>query len=197
MRTLSCMVIATTLALIGCSKEAAGDAPKADAPASADATPAVPGDACGLLSLAEIRRVLPDASRTERNDNLTEHGIKACGWYGKGKAPVLEVSVWQVSGEDDTPMSNASTLAMGVADPTRADAQGAVRLEKIAGVGEDAVAIVEKADEQRGILTTTALLTLRKNGRIATIASGFLDNTDRARALEQLATLGKAAADRL
>ena len=86
---------------------------------------------------------------------------------------------------------------MGVADPTRADAQGAVRLEKIAGVGEDAVAIVEKADEQRGILTTTALLTLRKNGRIATIASGFLDNTDRARALEQLATLGKAAADRL
>ena len=197
MRTLSCAMLGATLMLMGCSKEAAGDASTANTTASTPATPADPGDACALLSLAEVRRVLPEASRTERNDNLTEHGIKGCGWYGKGKAPFIEVSVWQVSGEDDTPWENANTLAMGVADPTRPGAQAAVRLEKIAGVGEDAVAIVEKADDQRGILTTTALLTLRKNGRIATIVSGFLDAGDRARALEQLASLGKAAAGRL
>jgi hypothetical protein len=199
MRSLSCGMVAALLLLIGCTKQASGDAPSsagATTPAVADTPPATDGS-CALLSLAEIRRVLPAAARAVHNDSLIKHGIDACGWYGSSKAPVLEVSAWQVSGADDTPMDNARTLAMGIADPTRNDTQGAVRLEKVAGVGEDAVAVVEKADDARGILTTAALLVLQRNGRIATVASGDIAAQDRDKSLKDLATLGKAVASRL
>jgi hypothetical protein len=192
-------LLAASVLLTGCSRDAAGDAPtpaRAEAPAPTE-TPPAREDACALLSLAEIRRVLPEASRAERNDKLSTEGINGCGWYGAGKSPLIEVSVWQVSGEDDTAMENARTLAMGIADPTRADGQDAVRLEKIAGIGDEAVAMVEKSDASRGILTTSALLTLQKNGRIALVASVDMANADRTRALEQLTTLGKAVAARL
>jgi hypothetical protein len=198
MRTILCGVIAA-LTLMGCSKPATGDAPPAVAGAAASAAaPPAKDDACALLSLSEIRRVLPQAARAERDDALKEHGINGCDWYADtGKAPVLEVSVWTVSGDDDTPTSNARTLAMGIADPTRANTEAAVRLEKVAGVGEEAVAIVEKRDDARGILTTAGLLTLRQNGRIATVASAYIAVEDRSKALGQLAALGKAVAAQL
>ena len=200
MRTVSCGVIAALLVLIGCTKEATGNtSPSADAdsPASAS-TPAAKDDACALLSLAEIRRVLPDAAKVVRNDHLAAQGIAGCGWYAaSGKAPRLEVSVWEVSGADDTVMENARTLAMGFADPLRGDAQQAVRLDKVAGVGEEAVVIVEKSDAARGILTTGAVLTLRQNGRIAMVTSGYMGSGDRSAALKDLAMLGKALAARL
>jgi hypothetical protein len=160
-------------------------------------TPPARDDACGLLSLAEIRGVLPDAARAERNDNLASQGINACSWYGKGKAPVLDVSIWEAADAEDTPMENARTLAMGVADPTRPDTQAGVRLEKITGVGEEAVALVEKSDESRGIISTAALITFSKHGRIVTVASSDIAVRERAAALKDLATLGKAVAARL
>jgi hypothetical protein len=183
---------------MGCAKHASGDAPSAGQGATAPAEAAPSKDnACGLLTLAEIRRVLPEASRAVRNDNLASQGIAACSWYGSGKAPVLDVSVWDVSGADDTPEENARTLAMGLADPLRAGAQEKVRIQKVAGVGEDAAAVVEKADDAQGILSTGALLSLQKNGRIATVASSDIAVNERSKALDQLATLGKAIAARL
>ena len=41
------------------------------------------------------------------------------------------------------------------------------------------------------------LLTLQKNGRIATVASGFITADDRQKALAQLTQLGKAVAARV
>jgi len=185
------------ITLTGCAKEAAGDAAPAQAGTAAKTeTAPAKGDACGLLTLTEVRGVVPQASRVERNDNLTKYGIAACSWYGTGKAPVVDVSVWDVSGADDTAESNLQTLAMGVADPTRPGAQAAVRIEKVAGI-ENAFVIVEKADGARGILSNGALLSVQKNGRIATVASAYVDFDDRPKAMDQLATLGKAIAARL
>jgi hypothetical protein len=184
--------------LMGCAKEASGDAPPAGAATTSTADTAPSKDnACGLLTLAEIRRVLPEASRAERNDSLVGQGIAACSWYGSGKASVAEVSVWDVSGADDTAEENVRTLAMGFVNPAHAGAEAAVRLEKVSGVGESAFAIVEKADEARGVLTTGALITLQKNGRIAMLSSGSLAVDDRSKALGQLAAFGKTIAARL
>ena len=141
--------------------------------------------------------MVPHASRVERNDNLSTYGIAACSWYGTGKAPVVDVSVWDKSGADDTAESNLKSLAMGIADPTRPGTQAAVRIEKVAGLGENAFAIVEKADEARGILSNGALLSVQKNDRIATVASSYVAFDDRAKALDQLTALGKAVAARL
>jgi hypothetical protein len=198
MRTTSCLLLASLLASSGCSKGSSTDSALAadDAPPTAAAA-ADMSDPCSLLSLGEVRRLLPEANKALRNDKLASQGINGCEWYGSGKAPLLEVSVWQASGPDETPMENASTLAMGFADPLRGDTQAAVRIEKIAGVGEQAVAIVEEADAARGILTTGGLLTLQKNGRIALVTSSTIANRERAAALDQLATLGKAVAARL
>lgn len=198
MRTTSCLLLASLLATSACSKSSSSDvagAANAGPPAAAVATDK--SDACSLLSLDEVRRLLPEANKAARNDKLASQGIYGCEWYGSGKAPLLEVSVWQASGPDETPMENASTLAMGFADPLRGDAQAAVRIEEIAGVGEQAVAIVEKTDTARGILTTGGLLTLQKNGRIALVTSSTIAIRERATALDQLATLGKAVAARL
>ena len=194
MRIVTCGVFAT-LMLVGCSKQAAGDAPPpADAGSTLAAEVPLPkDDPCGLLTMSEIRRALPKVTKATREESLVAYGMKGCDWHGAtGKAPMLEVRVWQVSGADDTPMDNARTLAMGVADPTRAGTQEAVRLEKLAGIGEDAVAIVEKTDEARGILTTCAFISLQKNGRIVTMASSDIAAGDRSLALEQLKALGKA-----
>lgn len=187
------------LTAIGCAQRTAGDA-SASAPGDGTGSAGASrsrNDACSLLTVAEIRRVLPEATRAERNDRLVAQGIAACRWYGAGKASLVDLSVWTVSGPDDTPEENARTLAMGIADPTRPGADAAVRLEKVAGVGEDAVAVVEKADDARGILSTSAYITVRRNGRIATVASGFVAVDDRPKAIAQLATLGEAVAARL
>lgn len=191
--------LSVALALVGCSKPASGDAAASEAAApTTSVTLANKDDACSLLSLPEIRRVLPQAARAQPNEALAEHGIHGCEWYsGSGKAPVLAVSVWQMSGDDDTPMDNVRTLAMGIADPTRAGAEASVRLETVSGVGEDAAAFVEKSDDARGILSSSGFLSLRQNGRIATVASSHIDLEDRAKGLEQLAALGKSIAARL
>lgn len=193
MRNVCWGMFAATILMAGCAQEASGDAPAK----TAAQMPPAKDDACGLLTLADIRRVLPEAARAERNDSLAAQGINVCSWYGKGKASVLDVSVWTASGADDTPMDNARTLAMGVADPTRAGAEAAVRLESVPGIGDQAVAMAEKADESRGILTTATLLTFSKSGRIVTVSSGDIARRDRPAALADLSTLGKAIAARL
>jgi hypothetical protein len=189
-----------SIGLIGCSKSSTSSIAQANAAGAADSEDTAPAsdNACGLLTLSEVRNVLPEAAKAVHKDNLVDQGIDGCGWYvASGKYPVLELSVWQVSGSDDTPMSNAETLAMGFADPLRSDAQRAIRIEKITGVGEDSVAIVEKIDAARGIMTTGAMLTFQKNGKIATVATSQLAERERPTALEQLAALGKAVARRL
>lgn len=201
MRAIAVFVMMmSSIGFVGCSKSSTGSVAAAGATggaANADSSPAH-DDACGLLALSDVRSVLPEAVKPVRRDNLADQGINGCGWYvASGKYPVLEVSVWQASGADDTPMENARTLAMGFEDPLRGDAQRAVRFENVGGVGDNAVAIIEKTDSARGIMTTGALLTLQKNGKIATVSSSQLATRDRATALEQLTGLGKAVARRL
>lgn len=185
------------LLLAGCAKAPPGTPVAANSPNMAEAAEPS-GAACRLLTLSDVQNVAPDAAVARPNNALIEQSIYGCGWYpASGKVPSVEVSLWKIDGADDTPMGNAKTLAMGFADPLRSEAQAAVRLEQVDGVGDEAVAIVEKTDAAKGIITTGAILTLRKNGQIATVTSSDLGSHERTAALGELATLGRAIAKRL
>lgn len=192
------IAIAALLALAGCSKAATGDAADGAAAAAAGADTAASSGACGLLRLGEVQRLLPAAVKAVPRTDLAAHGIDACAWHAaSGKAPVLEVQTWQVSGADDTALDHARTLTMGLADPMSADAEQHARIEEIAGVGETAVAFVERTDPARGIIGTAAFLALQKNGRIATVSASDFATRERATAIEALSTLGRTIAGRM
>ena len=73
----------------------------------------------------------------------------------------------------------------------------AVRYETIPGIGEQAMALVEKQDDARGILTDAAMLVTLRTGQFLELQSQDLARGDRTAALKSLATLARSAVARL
>jgi hypothetical protein len=191
------------LALAACSSpsppspasdaQALHDATVAAGAAQDPATPADPNSVCRLLTDAEVRAVFPSAHAGEPERTREKYGISACLWSGDFGRVGLQT--WNAKGRsaDD----EARGMVSGFIDPLSSSAADQVRYETLAGVGDQAVAVVEKQDATRGILNDVAMLTVRKDDRIIMLIGDDLAQRDRAQALAALTSLGAAAADRL
>lgn len=183
-RILACALGASLLA--ACSGTDAASSSAAARSASAAADP------CALLRDAEVRRVFPDAAGGRRNDSLQEQGIAVCEW----KSPAGRIALEWVRdgyGVDDW-MEIAET---GAVDPLRPPEQRpTLRQEAVAGVGDEAKAIIERADPARGV-GQVSVLAFRRGPRDVVVIWADLAQRERADALAALTELGRAAAGRL
>jgi hypothetical protein len=158
----------------------------ADAPAS--------DGACGLLKLAEVRRVIPDVQSSERDRSLDQVGIATCAWKGAKGARDLTVQHWE--GEDSAEIE-LNSLLEGIVDPVKGHGGASVRRERFSGLGDDALAVVERPDPKSGVLTYAALMVVKRGKHVLTFASSDLALLDRAQALKALESLGRAAVARV
>lgn len=174
------------------SQTAVGQAPDAGSPMSA-ATKAT-DDPCDLLTDAEVRNAFAQATAGKRDHALDKNGILTCLWDTPTDRFVVQVySVSSGTAEDELRGRMAGSI-----DPMMPGAAEHVRYERLAGVGDEAMLVVEKADQQRGILADTAMLVTRRGDRIAVLFTGSsLAGGDRASALRTLETLGRSVAKRL
>ncbi len=198
----ACIVL---IGIVACSKSARapGEAPAAAATQSASpaagsvSEPAVaaedPGSPCRVLSDASVRGAFPGAKAGVRNRSREEYGIAACQWSTGSGDFVAEI--WKAKGS--TADNEIRGLASGFIDPTKANAAGNVRFEPVAGVGDQAFAVVETEDPRKGILTDVALLVASHGDTILVLTSTDLARGDRATALKTLTALGGDAVGRL
>jgi hypothetical protein len=185
---LACSTLA--FATIGCQKHET-----ASAAGTASATAAAPAGAgaCRLLRANEIEAVLAGAKQGEPDESRKQYGISACTWATSRGTLILQF--WDSEGS--SAKDEAKSLVLGVVDPLKGAARNNVRLEDIAGLGEEAVAVVETKDEARGVLTDTAMIIVQRNNRILMLAANELARSERSKALAGLKALGKSAAERL
>ena len=167
-------------------------APVVESPVDAATVPT--DDPCKLLTDAEVRKAFPGTASGKREHGLDEHGIMTCLWDTPSDRFVVQTFK---SGSGSVEEELRSRL-LGSVDPSMPGAADRVRYETIAGVGDQAMLVVEKADPQRGILADTAVLVTQRAGRKAVLFSGHsLTSGDRAAALKTLETLGRSVAKRL
>ncbi len=170
--TLAAIVIATSL------------------PVSAKAP--LPGDACKLLSDADVRRVFADATVGTRDTSLEQYGIASCVWReARGRIVVHLVDEFaQIDVE-------ARQLAEGMVDPLKPESLRNVRMIRFAGVGDAAIGFIEAKSDARGILAPIAVLVVQRGPRQITLFTHQLAERERASAQAALAGLGRAAAGRM
>jgi hypothetical protein len=181
---------ALAVAVVGCSN------PGSDATAQATAVDAAPdaAGACRLLTSSEVGAVFAGAERGEVDESRKEYGISACTWSTAGGTFVAQF--WSFGGA--SAQEEAQGLIAGVLDPLKGEAaRKQVRYEDMPGVGEQAVAVIEAEDAQRGVLNDFAMLVSRRGDRILVLIAPQLARSDRAKALKDLQALGKSAAGRL
>ena len=176
------------------SSTQAATTPAPDAESLVDAPTVSTDDPCKLLTDAEVREAFPGTASGKREHGLDEHGIMTCLWDTPSDRFVVQTFK---SGSGSVEEELRSRLA-GSVDPLMAGAADRVRYETIAGVGDQTMLVVEKADPQHGILADTAVLVTQRAGRKAVLFSGrSLTSGDRASALKTLETLGRSVAKRL
>jgi hypothetical protein len=151
-------------------------------------------DPCALLTTAEVQQAFPGSKAGRVDRALEKEGIFRCTWDSADGGLIL------VAGQDapeDTPKDEAEVLALALVTPARADALRPVRFETLPGVGDAALAIVERRDEAKGILQDGAILVVRRGERQVAVMAPGLARRDRHEALRILGELGKAIARRL
>lgn len=163
--------------------------PAAGAQTAADELPKA--DPCKLLTTAEVRKIFPDAENGKRETSTDEYGIKSCIW----NHPRGRLGLQVMKGEPGTVKHEIQGWSIGFKDPLKPGVK--VRYETIAGVGDEAMAVVERADEKAGILQDAAMLIAQRGDQQINLFSNDLASRDRSAALKALEDLGKAAAKRL
>lgn len=158
------------------------------------AEPLPKADPCSLLTSAEARQYFPKAKASARERDREKYGITACIWDHPAGRLVLQLTLGAKPGS-----SNEETqgLVSGFVDPFKPAAQAQVRIEKIDGVGSEAAAVVEKADEKRGILSDAAYLYTQRGDVQLLVMAVDLARGDRTAALKTLREIGRVAVGRL
>jgi hypothetical protein len=147
---------------------------------------------CSLLTTEDVRRVFPDTKAGEPDRRNEKAGIFSCVWSHQGG--ILQI----VTGEEEqTPAEEARSWVDAFADPLNQSAAGRVRFEKVAGVGDGAIAVVESADKAKGFIQGGAYIVVRRGKQQFTILAPGLAQRERSAALATLTELGRAAAARL
>jgi hypothetical protein len=156
------------------------------------ATPAA--GPCALLAQSEVKAVFAGAGPGQRDTSRQNYGIDACQWPTQ-QGPFI-AQLWK--SEEASALNEARSLMLGFLDPMKSVADANVRYEAVAGVGQQAVAVVETKDAQRGITYDVALLVALKGDQtLVLLAPPDLARRDRAAALASLKSLAKSAASRL
>lgn len=143
---------------------------------------------CTFLPLHDVRRVYPDAQAGVPDMSLAKEGIVRCTWkHGTG-------TLFLITGADagDTPAEEAESWSLAIVDPLRSDAARLVRYETMSGVGDAAVAVVERRDPAKGFIQDGAYITLRRGPSLVSILAPDLARGDRAEALQKLTQLARA-----
>jgi hypothetical protein len=182
--------LALMLAGLFACQQSSGDNATA-APAAGET--ALGGDACRLLTTSEVNAVLPGAKRGKVDKSREQYGISACIW--ETERTRLVVQYWKSEGGSAS--EEASGLTLGVVDPLKPGVAKNVRYENVSGVGEQAVAVVETADAQRGILTDVAMLVAQSGDQILVVFASGLARAERDTAIAGLKTLGGKSVKRL
>ena len=162
--------------------------------AKASTEPLAKVDPCTLMTDAEVRKFFPQAKVGQRERAREKYGLTACFWDHPGGRLALQLSLGATPGSS---MEEAQGIAQGFVDPLKRSARKEVRYETIDGVGSEAVAVVEKADENRGILSNAAYLYTQRGDVQLMIMAVDLARGDRAGALKVLRDIGTIAARRL
>jgi len=149
---------------------------------------------CALLTTAEVQQVFPGSKPGKLERKNEKDGILSCTWdYPTG---ILSI-VADVGETPESTKEEAEGWTPTFVDPLRNDAARHVRYEKLPGVGDEAIAIVERQDKTKGFSQDAAILVVRRGKRQVSALSSTLGSRERAEALRVLAELGKAIAKRL
>lgn len=193
-----------TILLVACTSGCSQHAPGADATASAQASAAVasapaaasvgPSDnPCALLTDAEVRAVFPKAEAGKRNTDGLQYGLDRCAW----ETPTGQVGVEVSRIEAGALESELRGQLTGAVDPQIQGAAEQIRLQTIAGIGDNAIAVLEQADAQRGILTDIALIAIQRGRRMAVLVAHDASTRAPPPSLDSLEDLGRKLAQRL
>jgi hypothetical protein len=150
-------------------------------------------DPCKLLIDSELRKAFPDAKAGKIDHSLEEHGIVSCLWDHPGGRFAVQV----YKGEQGTIENEIRGMSLMFLDPLKPGSEQNVRYETVKDVGDEARAIVETADVNKGFLTDSAVLVAQRKGLQLILMSTQLAQRDRNSALKVLEDLGRAAAKRL
>lgn len=146
-----------------------------------------------MLTPAEVQAAIPGA-KPGKPDNDPKLGLLRCAW----DTPTGTLMLIEGTGPpEDTPRSEAESWMDAFLDPLRDNAGRNVRYESLPGVGEVAVAVVEKADPATGIARGGAVLVVKRGKRQISLLSTDLARRDRGEGLRVLTELGKAIASRM
>jgi F0F1-type ATP synthase membrane subunit c/vacuolar-type H+-ATPase subunit K len=187
-------------AALGCSlfqtmSDRSGIAAAATPPASSASTSM---QACRLLAMGEVKSIIPEVTTSRNPGGSDFDGGIVCEWGdGKRKYPLVSIRLWVDAPPDEGAMETARDLGQGLADPMRPAAQAAIRFERMAGVGQEAIAVVERADPGKGILATGAFIVVKKGTNVFLLTYSPLAERERKIALAELKKLGALAASRL
>lgn len=154
---------------------------------------AIPGDACKLLTDAEVRKVFAQAETGKRRMAVEEYGIAGCTWKHAGG--MLGINYWDKTDSIDV---EVSSIVVGFVDPLKPGSEKNVRMIKVAGLGDAAMGFAEPRNEAKGIYAPIALLMVQRGGRQITLFSNQLAGEgDRDAAMKVLQELARAAAGRI
>jgi hypothetical protein len=148
---------------------------------------------CRLLALADVQQVFAGAKPATLNRTMEKYGLLTCIWdHAGGRLSIIE-------GDDaeESVMEEARGWTLTFLDPLKPQAEKQVRYDRLPGVGDEAVAIVERTDATKGFINDGAILVVRRGKKHASVLSTELGRRERAEALKAFTLLGKAVAARL
>jgi hypothetical protein len=152
-----------------------------------------PLNPCTLLTTADVQRVLPGVKPGELDRTQEKQGVLTCRWGTAGGGLTVVTGAEIV----DSVKEEAEGWTLTFLDPLRSDAQKHVRYETLSGVGDGAVAVVERQDKAKGFAQDGAILVVRRGKHQVSLVSVDIARRERAEALRALGELGKTIAQRL
>ncbi|MEO7063121.1 MAG: hypothetical protein ABI082_05010 [Dokdonella sp.] len=204
MHVLRNIIAMTLLAgwVSGCSSSADGNAtvragagapisPKPSAVTARVPSTAPVENACDLLTDAEVRQVSPNAAPGKRNTESLQYGLDRCAW----KTPTGQIGVEASKVEAGAFENDLRGELQGAVDPRVNGALDRIQFHKVEGIGDHAVAVLEKADPQRGIYADITLLAIQRGHRMAVLMLN--EGVPSSSSLDNLKELGRKLAPRL
>jgi hypothetical protein len=148
---------------------------------------------CRLLFTSEVQSVFAKTAAGRLDRSKEQYGVLSCLWdHPAGRLSIIEGS--------DAPQpieAEASGWALTFLDPLRDEAARKVRYATLPGVGDAAIAVVEREDRAIGFIRDGAFLVVRRGRRQVTLFAADLARRDRGAAIAAFELLGKAVAKRL
>lgn len=184
----SATALATLLAACSPTGGPAGEAANSDSGSAVHES-----DPCKLLDVASIRRALPGAGDGVRDHRADGMGLASCVWESPKGRIVLQTG----TGAPEAARELVGLVVTGNLDP-RPHMHDPVRYESLSGIGDQAVAVVEEIDAEKGILGSIAAAGVQKGDRKMTLMTSLPSAPEhRQSTLEALRQLVATAAKRL